>query len=149
MNPARATRLLFAVLLMSFLTGCSALRTSRSTDASLTYNRPIRDPIQAVNLAQVLLTSTRLKATQTPRLVSVEKMTRGEGVRRIAGSLDPGESPDAPVWLVILQGEWQVIPPDPSHTITPAPPSSGCVYVLMDANEPGHDQVGGAIECGH
>ena len=141
-------KVLAASLLVLLLAGCSALRTGRPTpDISLQPGMPIRDATQALNAAQAILSSTRLQAKQTPRLRSVEEMSRAEALRRVATPMEQGESPDARVWLVILEGQWQVIPPDPSHTITPASPFSGCVYVVMDANEPGHSQVGG-VECG-
>lgn len=86
-----------------------------------------------------------------PRVASVQELALAEAQRRVAqagvSSYDDRPS-DTLVWLVIFQGEWQVFPPDPLHTITPPPASVGCVYVLMDAKDPGRSQVG-SIECIH
>jgi hypothetical protein len=50
------------------------------------------------------------------------------------------------VWLIVFEGDWQVIPPDPEHTVTPPAPTHGCVYVIEDVREPGWTAVG-TIEC--
>ena len=88
-------------------------------------------------------------AKRYPRVVAVEELALAEARRRMtcAGvSTDEDRAVDTPVWLVIFEGEWQIFPPDPLHTITPAPPSHGCVNVILDANDSGRSEVCN-IEC--
>ena len=38
----------------------------------------------------------------------------------------------APAGLVMLKGEYRIIPPDPEHTYTPEPLAEGCISVIVD-----------------
>lgn len=85
----------------------------QATLAAYRRESPIETKLQAVIAARVYLGATRLRFADEPRVVSVIE-----------------ESPQ--VWRVVLEGEWQAIPPDPRHIITPSPPTHGCVLVLVD-----------------
>ncbi len=158
------TRILSFVILVCLCVACSGFPSvfptgedtsfltpaAEQTVAAFRFDSPIQDRTQAVIAAQAILGSTRLHSKQIPQVASVQELSLAEVQQRMpeAGSSLQGDRPaDARVWLVILKGKWQVFPPDPSHTITPAPASEGCVYVLMDANEPARSQAG-TVECG-
>jgi hypothetical protein len=143
--------------------GCSSFQAPGGTREDMTYltpvstqtlehfrfDSPIKNKMEAVIAARVTLSGTRLRANANPQIVSVEELALAEARRRVARpgvSVNEDRPADTPVWLIVFEGEWQVFPPDPSHTITPPPPSHGCVYVLLDANDPGRGEVG-AIEC--
>lgn len=113
------------------------------------FDAPIKNKTEAAIAAQLILSSTRLRPNANPQIVSVEELALAEARRRVARAgvfVNEDRPADTPVWLIVFEGEWQVFPPDPSHTITPAPPSHGCVYVMLDGNDPGRSEVGG-IEC--
>ncbi len=110
---------------------------------------PIESKLQAVIAARVNLESTRLRFSEPPQVVSVEAMSLKLAHQRAA---QPGVSTyeerpgDTQVWLVILEGEWQVFPPDPFHTVTPPPPVHGCTYVIIDQQDSARTEIGG-IGC--
>jgi hypothetical protein len=151
-----------ALLIGIAIGGCSFPWTNRTTEdasfltppsdqtlAAFRFDSPIKDKMDAVIAARLLLGSTRLRPQQAAQVTSVEELPLAEAQRRIAqagAATYEGRPANTRVWLVIFRGEWQVFPPDPSHTITPAPPAEGCVFVLMDANDSGRSQVG-STEC--
>ncbi len=123
------------------------ISAAEQTPATLQFVSPIRDQAQATADAQIILSSTRLVPQQTPQVVLAQPLTLAEARQRIGQPTALEERlSDTPVWLVIFRGAWRIFPPDPSHTITPAPASDGCVYVLMDANDPAYSQLA-TIEC--
>ncbi len=143
--------------------GCSAFNVPSGTSEDTTYltpvstqtlaafrsDSPIENKMEAAIAARSTLSGTRLRFTLDPRIVSVEELALAVARRRVARagvSINEDRPANTPVWLIVFEGEWQVFPPDPSHTITPASPSHGCVYVLLDANDPGRSEVG-PIEC--
>ena len=99
--------------------------------------------------AQVGLRQPRLRYAQLPQVKSVKQLRLIEARQRVA---QPGSYPyedrpdDTEVWLVVFEGAWQIIPPDPKHTVTPSPPVHGCTYVMLQATDGGRLEVGG-IEC--
>ena len=105
---------------------------------------PIRNKLQAVIAARVNLESTRLRFSEPPQVVSVDALSLEEAHQRVAQPRittyedRPG---DTPVWLVIFEGDWQVFPPDPFHTVTPPPPVHGCTYVIIDQNDGARTEI--------
>jgi hypothetical protein len=109
----------------------------------------IESKLQAVIAARVYLGTTRLRYTKIPKVVSAEAVTLEDAHQRVTqpGSYRYEDRPgDTSVWLVIFEGEWQVIPPDPLHTVTPPPPSPGCTYVILDTEDSGRTEIG-TMEC--
>jgi hypothetical protein len=110
---------------------------------------PIANQQIAISAAQTNLQRSRLRYTTMPQVVSVEQLKLEDAHKRVA---QPGVniSEDRPgntmVWLVIFEGEWQIVPPDPGHTATPALSTHGCMYVIMNAGDGGRAEVGG-IPC--
>lgn len=110
---------------------------------------PIANQQIAISAAQTNLQRSRLRYTTVPQVVSVEQLKLEDAHKQVA---QPGVniSEDRPgstmVWLVIFAGEWQIVPPDPGHTATPAPSTHGCMYVMMNASDGGRAEVGG-IPC--
>jgi len=145
------------------LTGCSIpAKEDRATqtvtiatlipEATLPAYRPgapIANPQEVVNIARVSLEQSRLRYVNTPKVVSVEQLKLQDARKRVAqpGVIVSEDRPgDTIVWLVIFEGEWQIIPPDPGHAATPAPPVHGCTYVIMNASDGGQAEVGG-VAC--
>ena len=114
---------------------------------------PIDNKMEAVIVARRDLdTNIYMSYTEQPTVVSVEEMRLEDALKRVA---QPGVSNaseerlgDMKVWLVIFEGEWQIIvPPAPEHpVVTPEPSSHGCVYVIINQNDSSHYE-GGTMEC--
>jgi hypothetical protein len=110
---------------------------------------PVGNQQVAVSAARVSLQQSRLRYIHTPKVVSVEQLKLEDARKRVA---QPGvivsedRLGDTMVWLVIFEGEWQIVPPDPGHTATPAPSTHGCVYVIMNASDGGRTEVSG-VAC--
>jgi len=123
--------------------------TPEATVSTYRDGSPIANQQTAISAAQTNLLRSRLRYTNMPQVVSVEQLKLEDALRRVA---QPGVniSEDRPgntmVWLVIVEGEWQIVPPDPGHTATPAPSTHGCMYVMMNASDGGRAEVGG-IAC--
>ena len=110
---------------------------------------PITSKLHAVIAAQAILGTTRMHYTAPPQVVLVEETNLGDAHKRVKqhGTYTYEDRPgNTKVWFVVFEGDWQIIPPDPMHTITPPPPSHGCAYVIIEANEYGRAQIGG-INC--
>jgi len=107
-------------------------------EATLAAHRvemPITNKLEAVIAAQVFLRTTRLDYQELPKVCSVEKLRLAEAYQAVNRTDIYDDRPDdTRVWLVILEGEWTIIPPDPGHDFTPAPPARGCAYVILDQN---------------
>ena len=111
------------------------------------FDTPVRNKMDAVIAARLSLSTTRLNFTETPKVISVEEMKLSDARRRAA---QPGintyeDRPgDTMVWLVIFEGEWSISgpPTDPANPATMEPPSHGCVFVIVDANDSSRSDVG-------
>jgi hypothetical protein len=120
-----------------------------ATLAAYRAGSPIRSKLQAVIAARISVRATRLRYTEPLKVVMAEELKLEDAHKRVAqpGVYTYEDRPsDTAVWLVILEGDWQVLPPDPLHTVTPLPPSHGCAYVMLDANDSGRTEIGG-VEC--
>ncbi len=154
----------WVILSMAILsTACSSSITGAQATEDTTYltpvpettlaayrpGSPIESRLQAVIAARASLATTRLRYAETPEVVWAEEMKLEDAHKRAA---QPGVSTyedrpgDTKVWLVVFEGEWQVIPPDPLHTVTPPPPSHGCAYVILDATDSGRNEIG-TMDC--
>jgi hypothetical protein len=108
-----------------------------ATLAAYQSESPIENKLQAVIAAQRVLQTTRLDYQEEPVVVSVDEM-RLEKAHQSVQQLQPGDyfyedrPDDTKVWLVMFEGMWRIIPPDPEHTYTPEPFSYGCIYVIID-----------------
>ncbi len=120
--------------------GCSAPADNAYltpiSDATIAAYRPgpsVRTKLDAVLVGRLQISSTRLDQVSTPRAIFVQEMTFAEANRKVTEPLPQSNPMDSKVWLVIFQGTWQLMPPDPTHTVTPPPPYYGCVYALFYA----------------
>jgi len=100
--------------------------------------------LQAVTAARAMLDTTRLHFTGEPQVLAADELSLKEARTRLGqagNSAAEGRPEDTTVWLVIFEGDWQVIPPDPDHNITPEPLFHGCVFAMIDADETGWREV--------
>lgn len=108
----------------------------------LECDTPIDSPMRAVIAAQSSLVTTRLEAVEAPMVLSVEELPYADARARIARA----EEVDAPVgagdnvWLVILRGTWQIVPPGPEST--PMPAQQQCVFAIINPETCHAFQVG-------
>ena len=128
----------------------AALFNSPIPEATLQAYRfggPIQDARTAIIAAHVSLLSTRLRYAQVPQVKSVEQMRLTDARKRVEqpGGYSHEDRPgDTSVWLVMFEGEWQVVPP--GHDLTPQPLTHGCVFVMLNASDGGRGEVGG-VQC--
>lgn len=82
-------------------------------------------------------------------IVSVEKMSLEEAYSNTAQAgviHDEYKPKDMLVWLVVFEGDYQIIQPDPEHTLTPPPPVHGCSFVILDPENSSGSEIG-TMEC--
>ncbi len=84
------------------------------TSAAFTQGTPIVTKLQAVIAARSYLKTTRLYFPEEPAVVYIAEEQPG-------------------LWRVVFEGDYQVIAPDPQHTIPPPAPIHGCVLVAFEA----------------
>jgi len=104
-------------------------------------NMTIENKVQAVVAAQAYIRTTRIDFIDRPNVVSVEEMQLEEANKFLHPASDGGYYEDRPgdtkVWLVLLTGNWRIIPPDFDHSYTPRPFRRGCAYILVDEDGAG------------
>jgi hypothetical protein len=110
---------------------------------------PVKSKLQAAIAAQVALGATRLHYAQPPQAIFVEQVGSPEGQRRMR-SIDAKPAADA--WLVIFEGDYQIIgpamPATPSvATPTPIPYVHGCVFVILSTVDSTFIQAGTTTSC--
>lgn len=157
-NLRKYVHLLFLILLV-LSSSCSVAEDktyltpiTEATYRAANWDEPVKTKLQAVVVARAMLDTTRLRYTEEPRVISVDELRLDDAEKRIAvpGVFASEDRPgDTKVWFVLFEGDWQIIPPDPYHNITPEPPFHGCVFVMFEANKSageGRDTIG-TIEC--
>ncbi len=148
--------LIFLSLTISILAaGCSLYQDTayltpvpEATLDAYRIGAPVETRLEAAIAGRKLLSGLRTAPVGAPAVVSAERTTLEEAYQRIAWN-DPrydhwprGTS----VWLVIFEGDWRLIPDDPTPT-TPLPAAyHACVYSLFAAQD-GKPISGGDIEC--
>lgn len=108
---------------------------------------PITNRLQAVIHARALIDTTRLHYLEEPKVVSADEVTLEYAKsQRLSAPIYENDDRlgNTKVWLVVFQGVWQVIPPDPEHNITPGPPYEGCVLVIIDKKDIMRTELGTA-----
>jgi hypothetical protein len=120
----------------------------QSTLDAITITPPITTRLQAVIAACRVLGTTRLEFSTSPSVLSVEEMRLADAIQQTGF---PGATSDAlparsDVWLVIFDGDYRIIPPDPMHTYTPEPPGHGCAAVIIVTNN-GLSGGAGTLRC--
>jgi len=83
----------------------------------------------------MFMRTTRLEYKDIPVVVSVDELTLDEAHQKMrnpqSGNSYPENRPgNTKVWLVMLEGDYRIIPPVSDYT--PEPFSHGCVYVIVD-----------------
>src|SRR3990172_5958055 len=106
------------------------------------FGPPVRNKMEAVIAARRSLDNDiYMYYTEQPAVLSVEEMRLADALKRVtqAGVINTSEERlgDKQVWLVLFEGEWQVIVPSaPGHpVVTPEPPSHECVYIIINQND--------------
>jgi hypothetical protein len=149
MNKNPSTRFLPRILMFSsllvFSPSCAAYTEDttyltpipQSTIAAYTEDIPIKNKQDAAIAAQALLSSTRLEYEVLPRVTFVENLPLEEAHQKVRqtqpGAYSPEDRPgNTRVWLVLFEGEWRIVPPDPEHIYTPEPLAHGCAFVIID-----------------
>lgn len=145
-----------------FSMSCSAIPTENKPTEDTSYLTPIPDATRKAfkndspvtnKLEAAIVALSRSNAahfgfTQTPTVISVEKINIDEAVKRITatGSTETGNGWSSEVWFVVLEGEIQVIPPPPPPGVTATPwqPFHGCNFEMFPTNYPaGYFEIGG------
>lgn len=124
--------------------------TSATLSAYEKINTPVKSKLDAVITALLAIQTTRVVNIGDPTIVYVEKMEIAEAYKKVGrdellGSLPKGKQ----VWLVIFEGEWQMIFPMPNEQgVTPplSPPKHGCMFSIIDSDD-GGSFGGGGISC--
>ncbi len=111
---------------------------------------PITNKLQAAIAGQALVNTGHFNFISTPIVRSVEEMTLAEARKRLADTSADDRPPDTKVWLVVMQGDVQIIPPPSPYyqTMTPTPwiIRDSCGFVVLEAQAPTHYlRVGGGI----
>ena len=136
--------------LLIFLSGCSGLQSTVTPTEDTLYLTPmpqstldaaiitalITTKLQAVIAARRELGTTRLEFSAPPSVLSIEKMNLADAYRA-AGFTQPSASDlsgETSAWLIIFEGDFRIVPPDPMHTFTPGAPGHGCAAVIIVAN---------------
>ena len=150
----------FLALMFLFLWGCSTPNTNNLTDAqnyltpipkatinAYRENMPITNKLEAAIAAQNFLETTRLDFKEYPKVIFVERTTLDEAYQKIHSQKPEDYDTEnrqgkTKVWLVIVEGNFRIIPP--LSEPTPTPYSHGCAYVIIDQN--GANEMG-TIAC--
>ncbi len=119
-----------------------------ATLSAYKFGAPVQTRLDAAIAGRKLLLPLRVKPIGTPQIVPEERLTLEAAYRRIGHTEAQyaGRPKDLPVWLVIFEGQWQLIPPDPGHAATLPAPYHGCVYSLFAAGD-GEMISGGDVAC--
>ncbi|HSB67552.1 MAG TPA: hypothetical protein VLD65_13325 [Anaerolineales bacterium] len=105
----------------------------QSTLDSFVMTPPITSKMQAVIIARRELSTTRLEFTAPPGVISVEEMSLADAIR-VTGFPSSSTNDligDTRAWLVVFEGDYRIVPPDPMHTYTPEPAGHGCAAVIV------------------
>jgi hypothetical protein len=152
--------LVLVALFLSF--GCSGRSQENVTTEDTTYltpvpqatldafrqGIPVESKLEAVIAARAALATTRLIFSDEPRVISVAELSLENVGAHLGGSASAanGKPGDTNVWLVMFEGNWQVVPPDPARTVTPPPPTLGCVYAVIYAADGASSDIG-TMDC--
>ena len=138
---------LLTLLLVAFpvIASCSVIKEDASyltqipqaTILAYRSDMPITSKLDAAIDAQAFVQTSRIEYEDLPRVILVEKSSLDEAYRKLSQfregndvALDrPGKTE---VWLVILEGDWRIVPPVPDRVYTPEPLSPGCLFVIID-----------------
>ena len=138
--------------------GCSASEesvyltpVSAATLSAYEYKSgaPIKNKLDAVIIARIHMQGWRIGSVGDPQVIYAEQI-RSEEVYQKFGLRAADDLPkDTMVWLVIFEGEWQLIFPMPDEqgiVSTSEPPYHGCAFYLFAVNGEG-PSTGGDIPC--
>jgi hypothetical protein len=150
---------LFAALIMAFIAilavACSTVIPAPTEDTAyltpipeatlhaFNYDVPITNKLQAA-IHAIRARGVHFGFIGTPKVISVEELPVSELLNRGITSVTDLAA-DTRVWFVVLEGEIQINPPDPLHTVTPPPPFHGCNYVILEILK--GDRATGGIDC--
>ena len=138
--------------------GCSTTKESvyltPVTEATLSAYKvgaPVTSKLDAVIVARIWMEGLRKVSVGDPQVVYAEKISLAEANQKIGWiSTTSGNQPEgSKVWLVIFEGEWQLMFPIPDEQgVMPTlePPSHGCEFSLFAADD-GGSIAGGDITC--
>ncbi len=149
-NKTMAIRKALSWLIIPILLGvtaCSAIAPTGQVDAPATYSPEQQAAIQK---ARQMLASSRLEFQSPPQLIAIEETDLEAAQERMTpeGAEPPptkNQEAKMQVWLALFAGELRIIPPDPSHTLTPPPFTHRCVYVLV--NPKTHEDALSTAKC--
>jgi hypothetical protein len=141
--------------LLMLAAGCSAqdaatVAASSPEPAAAVYalGSPVESPSEAAAAGrQILESAGGFTWIEGPRAVLAEPMSYEEAVARVGvggGEYDRWP-PSTPVWLVIFQGSWDLVPLDPSQAAPPPVRYEGCVMTVFTAADGTMMSMGDAI----
>src|SRR5512138_1577676 len=129
--------LVISVCLLSM--GCStndeAVYLTPVTEATLSaYGKigaPVKNKLDAVIVARIWMQGSRMGSAGEPQVVYVERISLAEANQEIGwiSTASYNHPENVRVWLVIFEGEWQLVFPMPDEQgVMPTlePPSHGC-----------------------
>ncbi len=136
--------------------GCSASEesvyltpVSAATLSTYKIGAPVKNKLDAVIFARIHMQDWRIGSVGDPQVIYAEQI-RSEEVYQKLGRRAADDFPkNTMVWLVIFEGEWQLIFPMPDEqgiVSTSEPPYHGCAFYLFAANGEG-PTTGGTIPC--
>ncbi len=138
--------------------GCSASEesvyltpVSAATLSAYEYKSgaPVKNKLDAVIIARIYMQDWRIGSVGDPQVIYAEQIRYEEVYQKVGRRVTDDLPKDTMVWLVIFEGEWQLIFPIPNEQgiiDTPEPPYHGCAFYLFAANGEGRI-TGGTITC--
>jgi hypothetical protein len=148
---------LVAVILLIAQGGCNAVFQTGEDTSYLTpipeetlwayeNGETIDSKLEAVILALRDLYTTRIHFAGPPRAIFVEKTSYGDAMQRVEKSAEQNLV-DKQVWLVVFQGEYQIVPP--GENPTPKANAEGCAFAIVSAAGGQFPSLGriGTVSC--
>ena len=148
--------LVISVCLLSM--GCSASEksvyltpVSAATLSAYKYKSgaSVKNKLDAVIIARIHMQGWRIGSVGDPQVIYAEQIKPEEVYQKVGWRAADSLPKDTMVWLVIFEGEWQLIFPMPDEqgiVSTSEPPYHGCMFYLFAANGEG-PSTGGDITC--
>ena len=112
---------------------------------------PVKNKLDAVIVAQIWMQGSRIGSVGDTQVVYAEQINLLDAYKKIGWGeqLLNNRPKDKKVWLVIFEGEWQLmfpVPDEHGNTSPLPPPFHGCQFSLFAADN-GEPIGGGDVAC--
>lgn len=145
------------LLLVSDLAAPAAFEDNRyltpipeNTRRAFNLHRPISNKLEAAIAGQLLASTGHFNFLTTPIVRTVEELSLAQAREKLSLTSADSRPPDTKVWLVIMQGDIQIVPPpfdNQGQRTTPWVIYGSCGFVLAEAQTPTDYLIIGGIEC--